>query len=94
MPKTTRMSDKDLAFVRRYCFGGTFPASDERCQYAKAKLLGDSPQNPTGDSDFIRADAIFLCRYPDEKMPTHEAPLISELDQCPYTERRTKIDGE
>jgi hypothetical protein len=26
-------------------------------------------------------------------MPTHEARLTSELDQCPHTERREMIDA-
>jgi len=44
MRETTRISDKDLEFVRKYCLGGTFPASDQRCPYAKAKLLAGFPK--------------------------------------------------
>ena len=93
MEETTKMSAEDLEFVKKYCLGGTYPASDERCRYAKAKILAGSPQDTTGSSDLKEADAIFLCRYPDEKMPTHQASLISELEQCPDTERRKKIDA-
>jgi hypothetical protein len=93
MRKITKMSNNDLMFVQKYCLAGTFPASDERCPYAKAKLLAGFPEVPKGESDFREADAMFLCRYPDKKMPTHEARLISELNQCPHTERREKIDG-
>jgi hypothetical protein len=93
MRKTAGMSDKDLEFVRKYCFGGTFPASNERCPYTKAKLLASFPQMPTGDGDFKEADALFLCRYPDAKMPTHKARLTSELSQCPGTDRRKEIDS-
>jgi hypothetical protein len=93
MQRTTKMQNEDLEFVRKYCLAGTFPASDERCPYAKAKLLAGFPEVPKGESDFIEADAMFLCRYPDQKMPTHEARLISELNRCPNTERRAKIDG-
>jgi len=92
MLKTTRMSDEDLQFVRKYCLSGTFPASDERCPYAKVKMMGRYPRSPGADSDSEEADAIFLCRYPDRKMPTHKAPLVSELDQCPYPERRIEIE--
>ena len=93
MEETTKMSAEDLEFVKKYCLGGTYPASDERCRYAKAKMLAASHQNTSGSSDLKEPDAIFLCRYPDEKMPTHEASLISELEQCPYTERRKRIDA-
>jgi hypothetical protein len=93
MPETTKMSTEELEFVKKYCLGGTYPASDERCRYAKAKILAGSPQNTTGSSDLKKADAIFLCRYPDAKMPTHEASLISELEQCPDNERRKRIDA-
>ena len=93
MKKITKMSNKDLKFVRKYCLAGTFPASDERCPYAKAKLLAGFPEIPKGESDFREADAMFLCRYPDQEMPTHEARLISELNQCPHSQRREKIDG-
>ena len=56
-------------------------------------MLTAPPQNTTGSSSLKESDAIFLCRYPDEKMPTHEVSLISELRQCPYTERRKRIDA-
>ncbi len=52
MRETTRMSDRDLTFVKKYCLGGTFPASDQRCPYAKARLLAGLRKVPTGDSDF------------------------------------------
>ena len=93
MQKITKMSNEDLKFVRKYCLAGTFPASDERCPYAKAKLLAGFPKIPKDESDFREADAMFLCRYPDQEMPTHEAHLISELNQCPHSRRREKIDG-
>ncbi|MCG6945623.1 MAG: hypothetical protein LJE87_09800 [Deltaproteobacteria bacterium] len=93
MQKITKMQNEDLEFVRKYCLAGTFPASDERCPYAKAKLLAGVPDIPKGASDLREADALFLCRYPDQKMPTHEARLISELSQCPHTQRREMIDG-
>jgi hypothetical protein len=38
-------------------------------------------------------DGIFLCRYPDAKMPLHEALLTSEMDKCPNKERRKMIDA-
>jgi hypothetical protein len=93
MQKITKMQNEDLEFVRKYCLAGTFPASDERCPYAKAKLLAGLPDIPKGASDLREADTLFLCRYPDQKMPTHEARLISELSQCPHTQRREMIDG-
>ena len=93
MVETTRLSAENLEFVKKYCLSGTYPASDERCRYAKIKMLAASLQNTTSNSDLKEPDAIFLCRYPDEKMPTHEASLISELGQCPYTERRKRIDA-
>jgi hypothetical protein len=46
-----------------------------------------------GKSDFKDMDGIYLCKYPDRQMPTHQARLTSELDQCPYTERRKLIDA-
>ena len=76
---------KDLDFVRDYCLAGTYPASDERCPFAKAKLLGIR-------GDLKQPDGIFLCRYPDEKMPTHQARLISELKGCPNAARRKRIE--
>jgi hypothetical protein len=93
MRKITKMSNNDLTFVQKYLLAGTFSAGDERCPYAKAKLLAGFPEVPKGERDFREADAMFLCRYPDQKMPTHEARLISELNQCPHSDRREKIDG-
>ena len=93
MRKSTKTESKDLWFVRKYCLAGTFPASDERCPYAKAKLLAGLPKIPASDGDFKEVDGIFLCRYPDREMPTHEARLTAELDQCPNTERRKLIDA-
>ena len=93
MRKWTRTESKDLLFVRKYCLAGTFPASDERCPYAKAKIMAKSSEVSTGKSDFKDVDGIFLCKYPDREMPGHEARLTSELDHCPYTERRKLIDS-
>jgi hypothetical protein len=93
MQRTTKMQNEDLEFVRKYCLAGTFPASDERCPYAKAQLLAGFADIPKGASDLREADALFLCRYPDQKMPIHEARPISELNQCPHTQRREMIDG-
>jgi len=93
MQEIAKILNEDLKFVRKYCLAGTFPASDERCPYAKAKLLAGFPDNPKGASNYREADALFLCRYPDQKMPTHKARLISELNQCPHTQRREMIDG-
>lgn len=44
MRKMTKVSNKDLMFVQKYCLADTFPASDERCPYAKAKLLAGFPE--------------------------------------------------
>ena len=93
MRKWTRTESKDLLFVRKYCLAGTFPASDERCPYAKAKLLAGFPKIPVSNGDLRGADAMFLCRYPDREMPTHEARLTSELTQCPDPARRKMIDA-
>ncbi len=93
MHKATRVPKKELDFVRKYCFGGTFPASDERCPYAKIKLRTSVPKSPTDDSGFEGVDAMFLCRYSDKRIPLHEAHLISELSQCPSAERRRHIDA-
>jgi hypothetical protein len=92
MRKWTKTESEDLGFVRKYCLAGTFPASDTRCPYAKAKIMAKSSEVSTGKSDFKDVDGIFLCKYPDREMPGHEAPLISELDQCPFTSRRELID--
>lgn len=87
------MSAEDLVFVRKYCLGGTFPASDERCLFSKAKLLAKD-SNSAQEGNFAEgADTLFLCRYPDKNMPMHKARLISELNECPSPERREKIDS-
>ena len=88
-PKTL---SQELLFVRKYCFARTYPASDARCPYAKAKLLIKSRESPP-DNRSEEVDGIFLCRYPDDKMPLHQACLTSELDLCPNPERRKLIDG-
>jgi len=93
MRKWRKTESEDLGFVRKYCLAGTYPASDERCPYAKAKIMAKSSEVSTGKSDFQDVDGIFLCRYPDREMPGHQAPLTSELDQCPYTARRELIDA-
>jgi len=93
MRKSPKTQTEDLGFVRKYCLANTFPASDERCQYAKAKIMAKSSEVSTGKSDFKDVDGIFLCRYPDQEMPAHEAPLTSELDQCPFKARRELIDA-
>ncbi|UCF03712.1 MAG: hypothetical protein JSV14_08835 [Deltaproteobacteria bacterium] len=94
MRKWPKTESEDIGFVRKYCLANTYPASDERCPYAKAKIIGKSSQASTGKSDLKNVDGIFLCKYPDRQMPTHEASLTSELDQCPYTERRNLIDAQ
>ena len=94
MRKWPKTESEDIGFVRKYCLANTYPASHERSQYAKAKIMGQSSQITTGKSDLKGVDGIFLCKYPDRKMPTHEARLTSELDQCPYTERRNLIDAK
>jgi len=83
---------QELSFVRKYCFAKTYPASDARCRYAKAKLLIKSREIPLANRS-EEVDGIFLCRYPDEKMPLHQACLTSELDHCPNAERRKLIDA-
>ena len=93
MRKWTKTESEDLGLVRKYCLAGTFPASDERCPYAKAKIMARSSEVSIGKSDFKDVDGIFLCRYPVREMPTHEARLTSELTQCPDPERRKMIDA-
>ena len=88
-----RTDSEDLGFVLKYCLANTYPASEKRCPYAKAQLLGGHPKITTSDGDVIKADAMFLCRYPDREMPTHEARLTSELTECPDPERRKIIDA-
>jgi hypothetical protein len=92
MRKWPKTVFQDLWFVHRYCCARTYPASNLRCRYAKAKLMAKSSEISTGKSEFKEVDGLFLCRYPDENMPTHEARLTSELDQCPNRERREMID--
>jgi hypothetical protein len=92
MRKWPKTQSEDLGFVRKYCLLGTYPASNARCSYVKAKIMAKSSEISTGKSDFKDVDGIFLCRYPDRRMPTHEARLTSELDHCPYTKRRAMID--
>ena len=92
MRKWPKTQSEGLGVVRKYCLANTYPASDARCRYVKAKIMAKSSEVSTGKSDFKDVDGIFLCRFPDQEMPTHEARLTSELDQCPYTERRKLID--
>jgi hypothetical protein len=92
MRKWHKTASEDLWFVRRYCFAKTYPASDLRCRYVKAKIMVKSSAGFTDKADLKELDGIFLCRYPDENMPTHEARLTSELDQCPNLERKEMID--
>jgi hypothetical protein len=91
--RINKTSAEDLSFVRKYCFARTYPASDERCRYAKVKILAKPSKASAGEGDPEEIDGIFLCRYPDEKMPTHQAQLTSELAQCPNMERREMIDA-
>ena len=93
MRKWIETESEDLFFVRRYCLAGTFPASDERCPYAKAKIMARSTEVSTGKSNFRDVDGIFLCKYPDREMPAHEARLTSELTECPDLNRRKMIDA-
>ena len=93
MRKWPKTESEDLWFVRKYCIAKTYSASDVRCRYAKAKIMAKSSEGPIGRGGVKEVDGIFLCRYPDEKMPTHQARLTSELDQCPNKERREIIDS-
>ena len=93
MRKWPKTESEDLGFIRKYCLAGTFPASNERCPYAKAKITAKSSEVSTGKSDFSDVDGIFLCKYPDREMPTHEARLTSELTQCPDPKRREFVDA-
>ena len=86
-------SSEDLWFVRKYCFGNSYPASDVRCPYTKAKIVIKAAKTSSDNRKAEEVDGIFLCRYPDKNMPLHEARLISELDQCPNRERRIMIDA-
>jgi len=94
MRKGPKTASEDLWFVRKYCLANTYPASDARCRYVKAKIMAKSSEISTGKSDFKDVDGIFLCKYPDQGMPTHQARLTSELDQCPYRERIKLIDAQ
>ena len=93
MRKWPKTESEDLGFIRKYCLAGSFPASNERCQYAKAKIMAKSSEVSTGKSDFRDVDGIFLCKYPDREMPAHEARLTSELSQCPDPNRRKMIEA-
>jgi hypothetical protein len=93
MRKWPKTESEDLGFIRKYCLAGTFPASNERCPYAKAKIMAKSSEVSTGKSDFRDVDGIFLCKYPDREMPAHEARLTSELSQCPDPKRRKMIEA-
>jgi len=92
MSERQRTSSEDQLFVRKYCFARSYPASDVRCPYAKAKIIVKTAKMASDNREAEEVDGIFLCRYPDEKMPLHEARLTSELDQCPNRERRKMID--
>ena len=93
MRKWIETESEELLFVRKYCLAGTFPASDERCPYAKAKMMAKSSEVSKGKNDSRDVDGIFLCKYPDREMPAHEARLTSELTQCPDQNRRKMIDA-
>ena len=93
MRKWPKTESEDLEFVRKYCLLGTYPESDARCSYVKAEIMAKSSETSKGKSDSKDVDAIFLCRYPDENMPIHEAHLTSELDECPHAKRREMIDA-
>ena len=93
MSKRHKTSSEDLWFVRKYCFANSYPASDVRCPYAKAKIIVKPAKISLHKRHPEEVDGIFLCRYPDEKMPLHQARLTSELHQCPNKERRKMIDA-
>ena len=93
MRKCPKTESEDLGFVLKYCLATTYPASNDRCCYVKAKILAKSYALSAGKSDLKEVDGIFLCRYPDAKLPTHAARLTSDLTQCPDPERRKMIDG-
>jgi len=92
MRKRQRTPSEDQSFVRKYCFARSYPASDVRCPYAKAKIIVKPAKVSSDNPDAEEVDGIFLCRYPDEKMPLHQARLTAEMDKCPNKERRTMID--
>ena len=93
MKKLPKASSEDLWFVRKYCFANSYPASDLRCPYAKAKITLKITKISLEQDNPEEVDGIFLCRYPDKKMPLHEARLTSGLRQCPSKERRKMIDA-
>ena len=93
MRKWPKTESEDIGFVRKYCLANTYPASDARCRYVKVKIMAKSSEISTSKSNFKDVDGIFLCRYPDREMPIHAACLTSELDQCPYYERRKRFDA-
>ena len=93
MKKWLKTESEDIGFVRKYCLAGTFPASDERCPYVKAKIMAKSSEVSKRKRDAKDVNGIFLCKYPDRQMPGHEACLTSELNQCPFTARRELIDA-
>ena len=91
--KQLKTSSEDLWFVRKYCFANSYPASDVRCPYAKAKIVVKPAKTSSDKRRAEEVDGIFLCRYPNENMPLHQARLTSELHQCPNKERRKMIDA-
>jgi hypothetical protein len=91
--KQLKTSSEDLWFVRKYCFANSYPASDVRCPYTKAKIVIKPAKTSSDNRKAEEVDGIFLCRYPNQKMPLHEARLISELEKCPNRERRKMIDA-
>jgi hypothetical protein len=93
MKKPQKTSSEDQWFVRKYCFARSYPASDARCPFAKATIIAKPAKISSAERNPEEMDAIFLCRYPNEKMPLHEARLSSELDKCPNPERRKMIDA-
>ena len=94
MEKTTRIWDEELNFVRRYCHNGSFPASDQRCPYAKAKIRAGFVRVSKINGEVVDKDAMFLCRYPDARTPLHQACLIAEMVCCPDDARRREIDAQ
>jgi hypothetical protein len=93
MRKRNRTPSEDQSFVRKYCFARSYPASDVRCPYAKAKIIVKPAKISSVNRDAEEVDGIFLCRYPDLEMPLHEARLTSELNKCPNQERRKMMDA-
>ena len=93
MRKWPKTESEDLGFIRKYCLAGTFPASNERCPYAKAKMMTKSSEVSKDKNDSRDVDGLFLCKYTDREMPAHEARLTSELTQCHDQNRRKMIDA-